>query len=455
MIMDSTAKTPTRRLAVAGGGLMALLAVGHGVNDLFTSMLPALLPTLQARFALSETVLALLVATFSFSTSFPQPLFGALADRLGRRLVGALGIGLTSVFLSLIGVVPTVYLLFGLLLAGGLGSAALHPAGTSMARAAGGPNKELSVSLFSAGGMVGYALGPLLVLFVVATFGLASTPWLMIPGVLLAVLTYLVVPPQERAPRENRPKLFDAGLFAGPVGLLTIAGTLVAVPHITFTSALPLWLVTTQGVARDASLLGWTLAAFALSAAFGGVVAGALSTRVRRELLITGTMLLSVGPLFAIFVLAPGTLFYFLAVMLAGALLYASAPLMIVVAQDLAPHAMATASGMLIGFTAGVAGLLYIGVGRLQETLGLAPAMGLSYLLMIPAALLAFYVLRSYRAGLEPVAERATDVAACVCSLCGCPNLAAYPQRACSCRDEEQGLEVVPNWYVQDEHKGA
>ncbi len=58
---------------------------------------------------------------------------------------------------------------------------------------------------------------------------------------------------------------------------------------------------------------------------------------------------------------------------------------------------MATASGMLMGFTWGTAGVLYIGIGRLQESIGLTGAMSLSYLMMIPGAALAFYVLKKYR----------------------------------------------------------
>ena len=73
---------------------------------------------------------------------------------------------------------------------------------------------------------------------------------------------------------------------------------------------------------------------------------------------------------------------------------------MILSAQDLAPHAMGAASGMLMGFTSGVARVLYIGVGRLQEATSLAPAMVSSYLLMVPAALLALYVLTKNRASL-------------------------------------------------------
>src|SRR3712207_8661913 len=46
-------------------------------------------------FRSSETVLALLVATLSFSSSVTQPLFGALSDRFGPRSLAAFGLVLS------------------------------------------------------------------------------------------------------------------------------------------------------------------------------------------------------------------------------------------------------------------------------------------------------------------------------------------------------------------------
>ena len=90
--MSAAVKTTTRRGFLTGGGLVAFLALGHTATDALTSTFTALLPIIQARCGLSESVLALLVATLAFSTSVTQPLFGALSDRLGRRLVGGLGL---------------------------------------------------------------------------------------------------------------------------------------------------------------------------------------------------------------------------------------------------------------------------------------------------------------------------------------------------------------------------
>jgi hypothetical protein len=82
---------------------------------------------------------------------------------------------------------------------------------------------------------------------------------------------------------------------------------------------------------------------------------------------------------------------------------------------------------MLMGFTIGVAGILYIGVGCLQELIGLTSAMSLSYLSLIPAALLAFYVLTKYH--ISDVEQAPVDISSCVCS----PGLEANI-RACPCR---------------------
>ena len=419
-----TGRAPARRIVLTSGGLGAFLTLAHTATDSLTSMVSALLPTLQARFGLTETALALLVAALSFSASVTQPLFGAVADRLGRRLVAGLGIILTTSLVSLVGVVPTLPLLFGLLLVGGLGPAAFHPAATSIARTAGGRRAGLAVSLFGAGGMLGVALGPVLVLLVVAALGLGVTPWLMVPGVVLGALTLVLVPPQERCARGSGcPKLFDARLLTGPVGLLAVAGILSNIAFVTFTSAMPLWLVA-QGVGRDATLIGWTLAAFSLSAALGGVIAGALSTRVSRRLLVAGSILLAPLPLFAALLLDPGTPLFLIAVILAGALVNAGTPLMVVSAQDLAPHAVATASGMLMGLTTGVAGVLYIGVGSLQEWIGIAPAMSLSYLTLIPGALLSFAVLTRYRTPERPQ-QVVVAVAGTPCACGMYPNIPA------------------------------
>jgi len=389
-----TTATPVRATARTALGLSALLVVVHATNDAFAGMLSALLPTLQVRFGLSETALALFVATLSFSSSVTQPLFGVLADRWGRRRMAAAGVMTSSSLLSLMAVAPSPWLLFLLLFVGGLGSAAFHPAGTGLARSIGGRRRGLVMSVFSAGGTVGVAVGPLIIGWLLMTGNLALSPILMIPGVLGGLALIVFVPAQPRPRGERWQPLLDLSLLRGPVGLLSLSGILRAVSFVTFMNAMPLYLVARHGLSPDSPLLFSTLTLFSVSAALGGIVVGALERRAPRSLLIVTSMLASLLPFGLLFLLTPGTAFYFLAVAAAGALVNAGLPLMVVAAQDLAPHAMGAASGLLMGLTWGTAGLLYVGVGVLQERLGLPPAMALAYALVVPAAALALTVIR-------------------------------------------------------------
>jgi MFS transporter, FSR family, fosmidomycin resistance protein len=382
-----------RPFLLAGNGLAAFLTFTHVFNDAFQAMLPALLPTLQSRFALSEANLALMVAVLAFSSSVMQPVFGALADRFGRRIVGSLGVIACASLLSLIGVAPTPVILVGLLLLGGFGSAAFHPSSTSLVGSAVSSRRDLATSIFIFGGGLGQALGPIAVLLVIANFGVGYMPWLMIPGVVLGIVMYLLIPPQPRPAKKARPRLFDVSLLLGPVGALCAAGILRTVAWVTFINAMPLWLVSAHQVSRDATLIGLTIGLFTFSGGLGGMVASALAAHVNRKALMIGSMLLALPALYLVLLLPPGSLLYFLAIFMAGGLANAALPLMVVSAQNLAPHAVATASGMLMGLTWGTAGVLYIFIGVLQEAVGLEPAMRLSYLFLIPAALLALVIL--------------------------------------------------------------
>ena len=102
----------------------------------------------------------------------------------------------------------------------------------------------------------------------------------------------------------------------------------------------------------------------------------------------------------------PGGPAYFLMAGLGGALVNAGLPLKIVTAQELAPRAVPSASGMLMGFAMGVAGLVYVGVGALQEAVGLAPAASLVNGTLAPTALLAFIVLSRHEVTGSTDAER-------------------------------------------------
>ena len=374
---------------LAGTGIAVFLALVHAVNDVLTAMLGALLPTLQVRFEASTTTLAVLVAAFSVSSSITQPLLGAVADRYGLRQVAGAGVALAALSLGLVGAADSVWLLVALLVFGGIGSGALHPVSTSIVSGPSSRNPSLAVGLFTAGGMAGFAAGPVLVLFLISRWGAGVTPWLMLPGLVLGLGVLTLLPAWEPHNTGRMRAVFDRRVLASaPIVRLTAAATLVSLAFITATSAVPLWLVTERDLTTDAPLLGWTLGFFSLSAGVGAVVGGLVGARLGYAATTVASLVAAVPALVAMLLLPPGaeTLF---AAGLAGLLIYASQPLLIVTAQSHAPRAPAAAAGVVIGVGHALAGLLYVGAGALQDVFGLAPIMILAFVLPLPAAALA------------------------------------------------------------------
>lgn len=385
------------RVALAGAPLALLITGAHLANDAFSNVLPVYLPTLQQRFALGEVALASLVAVVSLSANVLQAFMGAITDRWGRRRSAALGLLLSSVLMSFLAVAPTVWALVAMLAIGGLGSAVFHPGAVAMMREV-GERRSLAVGVFAAGGASGSAIMPVIALFVLREYGAQYLPWLSLVGVALAAALMWWAPASRRPVGSARPKLFDVTLFAGPVGLLSLAGILRATAFVSFSSAMPLYLVHVRGFAPDAAVIGATLATYGFASATAGMLSGLLERRVGRVRLIVGSMLLAAPVLAVVLTLAPGTLGYYAAVAVGAMLTNASVPLLVVSAQDLAPHAVGTASGMLMGFTWGIAGVAYIGFGAVQAWLGLAPALVASFFFLWPAAVLAGVVLARQRA---------------------------------------------------------
>jgi FSR family fosmidomycin resistance protein-like MFS transporter len=382
-----------RKPGILGGTTLAVfMTLVHTVNDAMTAILGALLPTLQVKFDAGPTALALMIAVFWIASSVTQPVFGALGEDIGLRVIGCAGVLMASAFLSLIGVASELWIVFVLLVIGGLGSAALHPVGTTIAGSQ-ATNATLGVGLFTAGGMVGFALGPVVILHVVSTYGLESTVWLAVPGLVLGAAVGLLLPQWE--PHRRRPlrRLFDLRLVRGPVGALAVASMFSALAFITFTGSIPLWLVHENGYSPDAAILGWTLSAFAFAGGLGSILGGFLAPRLGPVLTIVGAFLLTLFPLLAVIASEPGTALYFAVIVLAGILIFVPVPALIIIAQEFVPGAPATASGMVLGLGSALAGIGYVVLGRVQEVVGLTNGILIGFSMVVPAALLALVVL--------------------------------------------------------------
>ncbi|RYI18946.1 MAG: MFS transporter, partial [Acetobacteraceae bacterium] len=157
--------------------IILAVALGHLLNDLMQSLIPAAYPLLKDNLALSFSQIGLITFVFQGTASVLQPLVGLYTDR--RPLPYAMAAGMASTGLGLVLLARADS--FGMVLMSvafiGLGSSIFHPEASRIARLAAGMRPGFAQSLFQVGGNAGSALGPLAAAFVVMQRGQLSIEW--------------------------------------------------------------------------------------------------------------------------------------------------------------------------------------------------------------------------------------------------------------------------------------
>ena len=354
----------------AAGGIALAVAIAHGMNDLYSAFLHPLLPRIMDRLGLSITLAATLAMTLSLAASLIQPVMGHLADRFGRRHFVILGPLLSAVFMSLIGAAPSFGFLIVCLMFGGLGSAAFHPPGASMAaRVTDGKGSGRRQAVFSFGGALGYALGPMVAVGLVSFGGLQQLWIAMIPMVLMTPILYMVLPADLPAPRHSQSVQSPVAvlrMLAGPLGLIFGISVLGAFVQRTFLTMQPIAISRSGGSEELGALV---LSIYLGAQALGSLGGGLLTDRMdRRMLLILATSLSF--PMHALaFWLPPATPLAFVAAACAGFLNMVLLPPIVVMAQELVPAGAALMSGIVMGLAWATGSILVLGAGVIADSL--------------------------------------------------------------------------------------
>ncbi len=374
--------------------LLLSATAAHFLNDFHVAFLAPLLPLVVSKFRLSLVLAGFLATVLTTSAAMSQPLFGAIADRLRRRSFVVLGPALTVLAMGLMGLAPTYTWLIALLLIAGTGTASFHPQGASTAGEASGRRKGAGLSLFVAGGELGYSLGPLMIALAVAAWGLEATWMVSLPGLLACLLLWRVIPSRRDPPVRLEGQTLRADLVGamGPLAVLWFIVVLRSIIISAYQTFLPLLLNQ-----RGGSIVAGGAAVFLFGGlgALGGVSGGLLSDRVGRRTMLAVSLVLGT-PLLLAFMHSQGPWAYvYLAA--GGIALYLSAAVTIVMAQELLPHRASVASSIVMGLAWGTAGISLTGIGALADAVGLSRALMLVLLLAVPA-LVAVMALPKHRA---------------------------------------------------------
>ena len=374
----------TRRVVLAVG-------VAHFINDAYSSFLSPLLPRLMDRLGMSIALAAILAMTWSLAGALIQPAAGYLADRYGRKFFVIGGPLISGVFLSLIGLAPSVAVLAAILIAGGIGSAAFHPPGAAMSGgAAEGKGSGLRMSIFAFGGLLGFAVGPLIVVALVAVVGLSGMWVAMLPAIAVCTVLAFVLPsdrPHPDAPKPP-PPLEVLRALRGPLGAIFVIGALSGFLQRLFLTLSPI-ISFQDGVSEATGAI--VLSTYMGGQAVGTLVGGVLCDRMDRRYLLAGLTALALPAHFFAFWLPAASPLMLMFAAVAGLLNLALMPPVIVLAQEILPESKGVGSGIVMGLAWAVGSVAVIGFGFLGDGIGPRPAALMSLPLLLIGTVLAFH----------------------------------------------------------------
>jgi len=353
------------------------LSAAHLVTDLYSPVLPAILPLLIAEQGYSFFLAGLIVTVFNLTSSMMQPLVGWLYDTRGLAVHISVTVLISATFISVIGLLNNYYLVLASVAIAALGHALFHPSALgTVSRLTRDASRGRITSYFVIGGNLGYAVGPICAGVAVGLMGLPGLVILAIPGIVMAaVLRYVLPAPGRRevpAPssRSERPARRAIALLVAASGLRAwaIFGSVAFLPTI----------LTLRGI--DLVTANLLVSGMLIAGVVGQLVGGTLSDRYgRKEYTLIG--LVTAIPPFLVFLMTDGIV-SLVAMIIFGFILWSTFAVTVAMAHEIAPGNVGLVSGLMLGLAVGVGGMGVAATGWIADATSLSVG-----LMTIPVAI--------------------------------------------------------------------
>jgi len=364
---------------------IALISAGHACVDLCQGAIPALLPALIVAQHLSYAAAAGLVFAANAASSVIQPLFGHFADRLNIPWLMPMGVLIAGSGLALTSVAPGYWFIALCMCISGIGIAAFHPEAARVTHYIAGSRKATGMSMFSVGGNIGFALGPLVMTALLVIAGLRGTPAIMAPLAVTAFLFFLhsrrmtVVRDETMLQSKSKVSRSDAW---GPFLRLTTALMCRSMVFYGLNTFLPLYWIAV--LHRSQAEGGIALSVLLLVGLAGTLLGGRLADRFGRRLVVVTALGILTPSLLLFVLLSPRSPVLAVAMLVPlGLSLFAPTSVMVVMGQEFLPNRVGTASGVTLGLAVSVGGIAAPVLGRVADVYGIA--IMLAGLALIPA----------------------------------------------------------------------
>ena len=372
--------------------MLCILSLGHLATDVCQSALPAILPFLKAKLMLSYAMSGAILMASNITSSVIQPLFGYISDKKEKPFLLPFGCLCAGLGLSFIAVPDNFWLVLLLVMVSGLGIASYHPEGFKTASFFTGSRMATGMAVFTIGGNIGLAIGPIAPTFIIGRFGIEFLPLMMMFPAIFLVCLAVSWGEIGKAKRSSKSKAGDlAPIPRGAyfsVGLIVAAVIMRSWTHFGLMAYIPFYYIDFQQ--GDPLYAGALVSTFLFGGALGTILGAPVSDRIGYKNFLMLSLALS-SVLFPLILVSKGAML-FVSLGLVGMSLISSFTVTIVMAQGLLPNNLGMASGLMAGFAIGTGGIGVTLLGVVADHFGVPTALKSIWLLPIFGLVISFFI---------------------------------------------------------------
>ncbi len=348
----------------AGATAIAILGAitfCHFLNDVATSLLPAIYPMFKSNFDLNFAQIGVITLIYQGIASLLQPVIGLYTDHRPQPYSLPFGMTCTLLGLAVLAFAPT----FLIVLAGaallGIGSAIFHPESSRVARLASGGAHGFAQSLFQVGGNFGNSLAPLIAAFFILPRGQQSLAWFALLA-LAGIVLFTVVGRWYKNSGHGARKSGRVAAAASALPAAQVRRAIVVLIALIFSKFFYLSSITSYYIfylmhrfSLPTEKAQLCLFVFLASAAVGTFVGGPIGDRIGRKRVIWASIL-GVLPFTLALPYVGLTATIGLSILI-GLILSSAFSAIVVYAQELMPGRVGMVSGLFFGLAFGMAGI--------------------------------------------------------------------------------------------------
>ncbi|MBA7580044.1 MAG: MFS transporter [Candidatus Thermoplasmatota archaeon] len=376
---------------------LVAVSTGHFTNDFYMNLIPPILFAFSSSMGLTLTQQSIIAFIIITGGSLLQPIVGYLLDKIAKSCFLIIGIVWISFMMSISGLITNYYLLMVIVGLASIASSIYHPLGSSIAINLSRGSRGKSLSVFMTIGTFAATFTPMIAIPIVSEFGLKYLTFLMIPGFLVAYFLKFAkidkIKYRVTNDKKNK-KIKKNKISKNKVKYLSllVCMSVIKVVLLRMMIVFGVQIMVMKGIGIIPA--GIILSAHLFMSSAGILSGGYLSDKFgeRRIMVIFSILLFGI---YTITIFSQGLL-VIIGIILFGYTLNGTSTANITMTHNILPENINLGTGLIIGLSSTIAGVLILVFGKFADIYGLMEMAQFTACLSLIPVFISLYIAKKY-----------------------------------------------------------